>query len=57
MGHRTPVIIVDTIRNEIKWGSHLNHEHNDEHEDEGGVEVGDVEGRAKASDESVASNH
>ena len=57
MGYRTPIIIGDTLQNEIKWGPHLNHEHNDEHEDEGGVEVGDVEGRTKAPDESVASNH
>ena len=37
--------------------SHLHHEQDDEEEDEGSVEVGDVEGGAKPTDQSVAANH
>ena len=37
--------------------SHLDHEQDDEEEDEGGVEVGDIEGGAEAANESVAANH
>ena len=37
-------------------GAHLHNQHEDEDEDEGSVEVGDVEGCAKAPDQSVASN-
>ena len=37
--------------------SHLNHEQDDEEEDEGGVEVGDVEGGAKPPDQCVPSDH
>ena len=58
MGYRTPtIILLKQQRNEIKWGPHLNHEHYDEHEDEGSVEVGDVEGGAKPTDESVSADH
>ena len=39
------------------FDSHLDHEQDDEEEDEGGVEVGDVEGSAKPSNEGVASDH
>merc|ERR1719334_1624227 len=35
----------------------LDHEHEDEHEYEGGVEVGHIECRSKTSDERVPSNH
>jgi len=35
----------------------LNHEQDDEEEDEGGVEVGDVEGGTEPTDESVSANH
>merc|ERR1719167_1926479 len=35
----------------------LNHEQDDEEEDEGGVEVGDVEGGAKPPDQCVPSDH
>ena len=37
--------------------SHLNHEQDDEEEDEGGVEVGDVEGGAEPPDQCVPSDH
>ena len=43
--------------NIFDYDSHLNHEQDDEEEDEGGVEVGDVEGRPKASNECVPSDH
>ena len=43
--------------NQYKLDSHLDHEENDEEEDEGGVEVGDVEGGTKSSDESVSADH
>ena len=36
--------------------TYLNNEHDDEHKDEGSVEVRDVEGGAEASDERVAAN-
>ena len=39
------------------YDSHLNHEQDDEEEDEGGVEVGDVEGGAKPPDQCVPSDH
>ena len=35
----------------------LNNEHEDEDKDEGGVEVGHVEGGAQASDEGVSSDN
>ena len=34
--------------------THLNNEHDDEHKDEGGVEVGDVERGPETSDQSIA---
>ena len=37
--------------------SHLNHEQDDEEEDEGGVEVGDVEGGTEPPDQCVPSDH
>ena len=43
--------------NKSYYDSHLNHEQDDEEEDEGGVEVGDVEGGAEAPDQRVAANH
>ena len=39
------------------FDSHLDHEQDDEEEDEGGVEVGDVEGGAKPPDQCVPSDH
>ena len=39
------------------YDSHLNHEQDDEEEDEGGVEVGDVEGGAEPPDQCVPSDH
>ena len=36
--------------------AYLNNEHDDEHKDEGGVEVRDIEGGAKATDKCVATN-
>ena len=39
------------------YDSHLNHEQDDEEEDEGGVEVGDVEGGAEPPDQCVLSDH
>ena len=36
---------------------HLDHEQDDEEEDEGSVEVGDVEGGAKPTDKSVTADH
>ena len=48
-------------QNEYDWinifDSHLHHEQDDEEEDEGGVEVGDVECGAEPTDESVSANH
>ena len=36
--------------------SYLDHEHDDEDKDEGGVEVADVEGGAESADQSVAAD-
>ena len=36
--------------------AYLNNEHDDEHKDEGGVEVRDVEGGTETADERVAAN-
>jgi len=42
----------------LEWvEEHLDHEQDDEEEDEGSVEVGDVEGGAKPTDESVSADH
>ena len=43
--------------NIFDYDSHLNHEQDDEEEDEGGVEVGDVEGGAEPPDQCVPSDH
>ena len=39
------------------YDPHLNHEQDDEEEDEGGVEVGDVEGGTEPPDQCVPSDH
>lgn len=50
-GCRTPDFM---FINSISYPTHLDHQHDDECEDESGVEVRDVEGGAEASDEGVA---
>ena len=39
------------------FDSHLDHEQDDEEEDEGGVEVGDVEGGTEPPDQCVPADH
>ena len=41
---------VSRIFRSFQRQTHLNNEHDDEHKDEGGVEIGDVEGGAEAAD-------
>ncbi len=48
---------MDTLHFKIINGGHLDDEHEYEDENEGGVEVGDVECGAEAPDQRVAANH
>ena len=40
----------------MQWDLYLNNQHDDEHKDEGCVEVGDIECGSQSSNQSVASD-